>query len=314
MKKHKKNWFWAIPVMVVLVAFIVTLSLQAVQNDYRAIDPAAKRAEIKAKIEAMEAEIETKGYTFSIGVNPAMQYGLEQLCTFREELSCPSPFADENIHDVFSTNNLSTLPSSYTGYCGTVVNQATCGAAWAVTTVGLMESAILKTTGIWVYLSEQHLISCNPYGWGCSGGSFANDLMVSPGAALETCFPYVGMDVPCVTSCPTPYQAQSWGYVNGANNIPSVEEIKQAIYDYGAVQCGIYVDSFFMAYTSGVFDRCVNKKGVQVNHTVLLCGWDDAKGAWFMKNSWGTGWGENGFMWIVYGCNKVGYGANYIVY
>jgi cathepsin L len=137
---------------------------------------------------------------------------------------------------------------------------------------------------------------------------------VSPGAALEACFPYVAMDVPCDTSCPTPYQAQSWAFVNGANNVPSVEEIKQAIYDYGSVQVGVYVDSYFQVYTSGVFNRCTKKKNVYPNHIVTLCGWDDAKGAWLLKNSWGTGWGESGFMWIVYGCNNVGYGANYIVY
>jgi cathepsin L len=51
-----------------------------------------------------------------------------------------------------------------------------------------------------------------------------------------------------------------------------------------------------------------------INHAVILCGWDDAKGAWLLKNSWGTGWGENGFMWIKYGCNKVGYGACYAIY
>jgi len=139
-------------------------------------------------------------------------------------------------------------------------------------------------------------------------------MLVSPGSALEACFPYVALDVPCDTSCPTPYQVQSWGFINGPNNVPSVEEIKQAIYDYGSVQVAIYVDSYFQAYTSGVFDRCTKRRNIQPNHIVTLCGWDDAKGAWLLKNSWGTGWGEDGFMWIVYGCNGIGYGANYIVY
>ena len=58
-----------------------------------------------------------------------------------------------------------------------------------------------------------------------------------------------------------------------------------------------------------------------VNHGVTLIGWDDSKvagdrkGAWLIKNSWGTGWGtaaggpERGYMWIAYGSNNIGYGA-----
>lgn len=313
-KSIKSKWVSGLLIAAVLVAFFSVISLESIQKEDRAIDPVSKRAEIKAKIEAMEAEIEAKGHTFSVGVNPAMQYELEQLCTFREELSCPSPFADENMHNVFSSNSLSTLPSSYTGYCGPVVNQGSCGGAWAIAAASLLESAIFKKDSIVVNLSEQQLISCNPYGWGCNGGSWANDLLVSPGAALESCFPYVAMDAPCDTSCPTPYQAQSWGYVNGSNDVPSVEEIKQAIYDYGSVQVGVYVTSSFQAYTAGVFSDCEKKKKINVNHIVILCGWDDAKGAWLLKNSWGTGWGESGFMWILYGCNKVGYAANFVVY
>jgi hypothetical protein len=315
MKQFIKNkWSSGLLIAAILVAFFSVISLESIQREDRALDPVSKRAEIKAKIEAMEAEIEAKGYTFSIGVNPALQYDLEQLCSFREELSCPSSFGREDMVHVFQSNSLSTLPSAYTGYCGIVLNQGSCGGAWAITAVSLLEAAILKTDGIVVDLSEQQLISCNPYGWGCNGGSWANDLLVSPGAALESCFPYVASDVPCDTSCPTPYQAQSWGFVNGENNLPSVEEIKQAIYDYGSVQVGVYVDSYFQVYTAGVFNNCSKKKSIQINHIVTLCGWDDAKGAWLLKNSWGTGWGENGFMWIVYGCNNVGYGANYIVY
>ena len=37
------------------------------------------------------------------------------------------------------------------------------------------------------------------------------------------------------------------------------------------------------------------------NHAIVLTGWDDSKGAWRLRNSWGTSWGSSGYMWIKYG-------------
>lgn len=45
---------------------------------------------------------------------------------------------------------------------------------------------------------------------------------------------------------------------------------------------------------------------------VLLIGWDDEKGAWLVKNSWGEEWGEKGFGWIKYGSNNIGVFAAWI--
>ncbi|UCH92091.1 MAG: C1 family peptidase [Candidatus Aminicenantes bacterium] len=49
-----------------------------------------------------------------------------------------------------------------------------------------------------------------------------------------------------------------------------------------------------------------------VNHGVTLIGWDNNKGAWLIKNSWGSGWGEKGYMWIAYNCNNIGYAASWV--
>jgi C1A family cysteine protease len=102
--------------------------------------------------------------------------------------------------------------------------------------------------------------------------------------------------------------------VGSSSSVPAVSAIKQKIYDYGSVAAAVYADSYFMAYTSGCFSR--NASG-SPNHAIILVGWDDSRcttGAWRLKNNWGTGWGESGFMWIKYGVQKVGYAANYVVY
>lgn len=40
-------------------------------------------------------------------------------------------------------------------------------------------------------------------------------------------------------------------------------------------------------------------------HLMLLIGWDDARNAWLVKNSWGTGWGNEGYCWIKYRSNFI---------
>jgi C1A family cysteine protease len=296
-------------VMVILVAVFVTVPSQAIQKGEMP-DRSERQEKIRAELESMRAEIEANGYTFSVGPNPAMQYSLEELCSFRPDLPLPAMHLREAIDNL--PDRVASLPSSYTGYYTSIKDQGSCGSCWAFAAVGLLESMILKNDGVEVDLSEQYMLSCNPWGWGCGGGFWPNDMLADPGAAMESCFPYVATEVPC-EPCPTPYQVQSWAFVTEDNVVPPTDLIKQAIYTYGAVQSGVWVDHWFQMYTDGVFNRC-KKKVNWTNHAIILCGWDDAKGAWLMKNSWGPGWGENGFMWISYGCNKVGDGANYFIY
>ena len=47
---------------------------------------------------------------------------------------------------------------------------------------------------------------------------------------------------------------------------------------------------------------------------VVLVGWDEPEQAWILRNSWGTDWGEDGYMRIRYGTSMVGFAANYIIY
>jgi len=296
-------------VAIAAILFIVPLTAIDAASSQDPAGTLAKRELLKRQLDSMKAEIAAGNHTFTVGFNPAMQYSIDQLCTYTPSshkshlyLTTPKSIA-----------TIETLPSSYIGYFTPVVNQGGCGAAWAIASCGEFESVIKKTDGIVVNLSEQQLVSCNPYGWGCNGGELYFDLFVDPGAMLESCFPFVGLDIPCIDTCPYPYQAQGWGYVDPSVNVPAVEDIKLAIYTYGAVAACVYVDSYFMAYMSGTFSKC--KKSVNwPNHTIQLVGWDDAKGAWLLKNSWGTAWGENGFMWIQYNCNLVGYDASYVVY
>jgi C1A family cysteine protease len=310
--KVMKKCFLGFVLVVLLAAFVAAPSVQAVQRG-ELPDRAAAQEKIKIELEQMRFEIEANGYTFTVGPNPAMQYSLEELCSFRPDLPLPAMHLGDALDSLPQLSRTEALPSSFTGYYTSIKDQGRCGSCWAFAAIGILEAYILKKDGIEVDLSEQYMLSCNPWNWGCNGGFWPNDMLADPGAAMETCFPYAATEVPCKDTCPTPYVIQGWAFVTEDNVVPPADLIKQAIYTYGTVQVGIFADHWFQLYTGGVFNRC-KKKVNWTNHAVILCGWDDAKGAWLLKNSWGTGWGEDGFMWITYGCNKVGDGANYFFY
>jgi cathepsin L len=107
-------------------------------------------------------------------------------------------------------------------------------------------------------------------------------------------FPVYCFGCPRNWNCPYPYVAQGYAYCTTSNEVATIESIKNAINNYGGVNAAFYVDHYFQAYTDGVLDKCA-KNPKWTNHMVLLMGWHNNAGAWRMKNSWGTGWGEQVF-------------------
>ena len=197
-----------------------------------------------------------------------------------------------------------------------------CGSCWAFATCGVFECLIKIRDNKNVDLSEQFLISCNNDGWGCDGGYVAHKYHVSPGAVYASDFPYqLGPwcappdEVPCETH-PHPYKLDGWSYIYPQHNgIPEVKNIQQAIFEHGPVYAAVYAGDAFGNYNGGIFGT--NEPG-DPNHAVVIVGWNgdynDPNGYWIIRNSWGTGWGENGYMRIKYECSKIGFHANYAKY
>lgn len=265
-----------------------------------------------------------EGWTFAVGENEATQYSIEQLCGLVEpadEVEAPEYFDPHGAPPL-------GLPVAFDwrdfNGCTPIRNQAGCGSCWAFGAIASVECTILINEGVSVDLSEQWLVSCTDSG-SCSGGwhykanrylkevsSFV-DPCGDSGAVLEADFPYVASDVPCNCPYPHPYAIQSWGQVGA--NYPEVDQVKQALLQYGPLSTTVYVNGAFQGYNSGVFNACNNDESV--NHCVAIVGWDDTQGAngvWIIRNSWGPGWGEGGYMRIEYGCSRIGYKTCYVDY
>jgi hypothetical protein len=56
-----------------------------------------------------------------------------------------------------------------------------------------------------------------------------------------------------------------------------------------------------MNYVSGVYHNLGNSDPILGGHCIAVIGYSDELGAWKIRNSWGTGWGEKGYCWIKYG-------------
>lgn len=204
-------------------------------------------------------------------------------------------------------------------------DQRACGSCWAFSTVGALEGNVKIKDGVLQDFSEQYLVSCNQEGWGCDGGSWAHDYHLNKvppgepeaGAVPEASFPYAALDLPCNPPHPHVSRINAWRFVSGSVSVPDTTAIKRAILEYGPVAASVCAGPAMQGYRGGIFSTDERCNPYAVNHAILLVGWDDNQGPagiWILRNSWGTGWGEAGYMRIAYGTSKVGSGANYVVY
>ena len=274
------------------------------------------------KLAVLRQRGQQESWTFNVGETSVSNIPLDQLCGL---VVPPDWDGGGSSLPRLQTPPLS-LPASFDwrseGGCTPIRNQGYCGSCWAFATIGALECNILIRDGDSVDLSEQWLVSCNQEGWSCNGGFWAHDYFLDKtdgcgdsGAVLEADFPYAESDAPCDCPYDHEYFINSWACLAGSVFLtPTVEEIKQAIVNYGPVTSAVHADESMQNYTDGVFNDCA---GGTANHAVVIVGWDDTQGTegvWIVRNSWGTDWGEDGYMLIEYGCSRIGEGAAYLEY
>ncbi len=208
------------------------------------------------------------------------------------------------------------------GYVTPVKDQQ-CGNCWSYSAMGAYEASYKRVNGAVADASEQYVVNCSGGGnCGPQGGLayLVFDWMVdnNKNVATDASLPDAGVVGACPGGTPvTQYYATDWGVVDPSGDvlkIASVADIKAAICKYGPVAASVNVTDAFQNYTNGVFNETPsNYANPTTNHAIVLCGWDDDKHAWLLKNSWGTDWGEDGYMWIDYGTNNVGRRASWVI-
>jgi len=125
------------------------------------------------------------------------------------------------------------------------------------------------------------------------------------GLESESAYPYYGQDMSCRYNA-----GQVVAYAAGWHRVSANEQsLENAVYQVGyPISIAVHVGSSFQHYSNGVFSDPSCQYG-QLNHAVLLVGYNkDSWGQqyWIVKNSWGTGWGQGGYIHMKMGENSCG--------
>ena len=267
---------------------------------------------------------------FLLGLTFSLSEGQRRAPCYVRQSNPPS-----NIKTQLPIPDLKDLPTDFfwgnvsgVNYLTVGRNQNTpqyCGACWAFATTSALSDRIkIMRKAVWpdIDLAPQVLLSCENPDQGCAGGSplQAYAYIHKYGIVDETCSPYQGKghtnglgctpDIICKNcqvflGCWIP---DEWDYytIDEYGPLPNSEAaIMNEVHQRGPVTCGID-SSYILNYSGGVFQT--NATEYKIDHAVSIVGWGVENGTkyWWVRNSWGTHWGNAGFFKIVRGINHLG--------
>jgi C1A family cysteine protease len=258
-----------------------------------------------AKIELENAKVEN---TFTVGINKFADWTHEEykrLLGYKSNRIAGSRPAPVNYNVSIPTS----VDWRTEGAVNPVKDQGQCGSCWAFSAVSSTESRYKIAKGTLYSLSEQQVVDCCDYGgsMGCNGGDEdqAMDYIRDKGIMLGKDYPYVAYDQDCAYDANklTPVHPSSHTMVQ-AN---SAVALKTAIAS-GPVSVAIEADTtVFQFYTGGILNS--KSCGTDLDHAVVAVGYgvDSVKGEFYIvRNSWGSSWGEKGYVRIAGGKDGAG--------
>jgi len=217
-------------------------------------------------------------------------------------------------------------------YIGPVRDQGACGDCYAFGAAAAAETAYNirhhRYDENTVDFSESFIAWClgayGPYSEhfsGCNGADYEYaelDALTREGVTLELNFPYTEEDPGSCTHNNDPVHIFSgWGRIPPNDTAG----IKKAIMKYGALDAAIFAPADFIFYSGGLYSdgqtECPDGAWTETNHAVALVGWgkDAVTGEyWILRNSWGVGWGENGYMKIAMKAARVACATAFLQY
>ncbi len=224
-----------------------------------------------------------------------------------------------------STNtltNLGSLPLEVDwrtkGAVTPVKDQGQCGSCWSFSNTGALEGAYYIKYGDLISFSEQELVDCSNFknggpNMGCNGGQISQTMDwigKNGGLCLESDYPYTSGVTKTGGTCNSKSCTAISGskVVSHTDVVPNSDNAMMGALALQPVSVGIEADQrAFQLYSSGVFtDSC----GTNIDHAVLLVGYGHDVVSnldyYILKNSWGTTWGDQGYIYLGRGTDGTG--------
>jgi len=184
-----------------------------------------------------------------------------------------------------------------------IKDQGQCGSCWAFGTVQACESAYAIKNKKLYSCSEQNLVDCVTTCYGCNGGieKYAVEYIINHQNGLlmsEKDYPYKARTSTC-----------QFDASKGINKITSYEymtsgkedDLKNLVGNKGVVDIGIDASHFsFQLYSGGIYNEPSCSK-TSLDHAVGCVGYgtEGSTDYWIVRNSWGTSWGEKGYIRMI---------------
>jgi len=186
-------------------------------------------------------------------------------------------------------------------YTTPVKNQGYCGSCWAFSATEQIESDSMRTLGTSYILSPEQITQCDTTSYGCNGGWTEHAYKyVNKAGGIETEADYPYTSYSGTTGTCSYVKSKSVIKVDSYKTISG--ESSMASYVQATGPLSVCLDaSSWNSYTGGIMSVC----GQSVDHCVQAVGVYPASsgGYWKVRNSWGTSWGESGYIRLAYGKN-----------
>lgn len=337
---RRKNSVFGILLLIMLFGLLAGMAFASEETQL-------KRAPLSSAFLAYQEDLKQKDTLLPRGVNPG-----ERPKGYIPSPIDLSHLRNADYSSYFTGNGRrASYPEKYdlrnvngVSYVTPVKDQDPYNNCWAFSAIGSLESAYLKKTGTALDLSEMHLSYYafkDPIGFTSrtadvlQNGGFDNMSVATmarwTGPVLESSAPYSRIPTGLSSNYPNRLHLQDAYFLSlqfFANQPQPTDDIrKELISSLGGISVAYYASGGAKAYNPSTAAWCnLGVPSTSADHAVLAVGWDDTysrenfnassrpsrDGAWLIKNSWGTGWGQGGYFWLSYEDSSLGDGIVYV--